>query len=114
MSEAIRSPRALAVATVAAAICALVNDPAFISAIVVLWFLSLVPGVLLCELLHVEGRGAYRWAVILGASFSVDAIVSELMLYGHIWTPTRALLVLVVLALGALVVLPRVRTAASG
>jgi hypothetical protein len=103
MSEAVRSPAALAVATIAAVICALVNDPAVISAIVVLWFLSVVPGALVCEFLHLEGGGAYQWAAILGASFAVDAVLSELMLYAHIWTPTRALLVLAVLALGALV-----------
>ncbi len=114
MSNALRSPVALVVAALAAALCAVVNDPAFVSAVVVLWFLAVVPGTVLCALLQVDGRGAFQWTVILGTSFAVDAIVSELLLYARIWTPERALLLLVVLSIGAIVVMPRVRTMSRG
>lgn len=114
MSATLRTPVALAIATCAAALCAAFGGPAFISAIVVLWFLAVVPGTLLCAFLDVDGHGAFHWAVIVGTSFSIDVLVSEVLLYAHIWTPERALLVLVVLALVALVAVPRVRTMSRG
>jgi hypothetical protein len=114
VSRKVRNRPALAAAAVAAAICGLVSDPALLSAVVVLWFLAVVPGTLLCTLLDVEGGGAFQWAVIIGASFAVDAIVSQLLRYTHIWTPDRALLVLVALSLVVLLAAPRVRTMSRG
>ena len=114
MSTAVRSPVALLVAAFAAAICAVVNDPAFLSAIVVLWFLAVVPGTVLCAFLGLGGPGAFQWAVILATSFALDALVSELLLYAHIWTPERALLLLVVLSVAVIAAVPRVRMVTRG
>ena len=114
MSANVRTPAALAAAAVAAAICAMVNDPAILSAVVVLWFLAVVPGTLLCTLLEVDGTGAFQWAVIIATSFAIDALVSVALLYARIWTPERTLLVLVAAALATLVAVPRVRTMSRG
>ena len=100
-----RSLPALAVSTVLAAIAGVAGEPAFIAAVVVLWFLAVVPGALLCRILRFDGDGAYGWTVTIAVSFALDVLISETLVYLRVWTPLRALLSIVAVAFVSILVL---------
>ena len=99
-----RSRAALLVAAVAVVLVAVADRRTSIGPVIVLWFLVVVPGAAASRLLGFPpdgdggaGGGAASWAVAIGASFAVDALVSEAMVYARVWTPARALIVLAAL-----------------
>ena len=94
----------LVVLTVLAVVTAYLPLPAIVPACIILAFFALVPGAVCCRLLGFDAIGAFGWTVVIGTSFALGALLNEALLYAHIWTPTSALLVTVLLAAIGLVV----------
>lgn len=103
----------LALATFLAALVTAVQQDSVVSALVVLWFLAVVPGALFLRLVGLRRSGIEAWVVTVGTSFALDALVTETLVYAHAWTPELGIFVLVSLAAGALTFeLARARRAA--
>jgi hypothetical protein len=88
---------ALEVLTAWAALIVLANRPWPLYALVVLAFLSIVPGALVVSALKLPVTGAARWVVIIATSWAIDALVTQAMVYAHVWTPEVGCLVLAAL-----------------
>ena len=104
--------------TVAAATVALLvvvlDRRTIVGPLLVLGFMAVAPGSALSRLLRFPTRGASGWVVTIGASFSIDVLVTEEMIYAHVWTPARGLIVLCLLTfalVGAECVMPARRVA---
>ena len=65
--------------------------------VIVGWYLAIAPGSAACRLLRVPRERAIGWTTVIAASFSIDAVFTELMVYAHIWTPLRGLVAIVML-----------------
>jgi hypothetical protein len=97
-----QSRGALWVATLVAAIVALVNEPSPLGSRAVLWFLAVVPGALLVRRVGLTVDGAGRWVIVVAASFAIDTLFTEALVYAHLWTPMTATLALAALCSAAL------------
>jgi hypothetical protein len=97
-----RSTRALVIASVLAVVAAFAPDPPVVSAVVVLWFLCVVPGTVLCRLLDLETGTAFGWVSTIAGSFALDALVTQAMVYAGVWTPARGTLALALVVLGVI------------
>lgn len=65
--------------------------------LIVGWYLAIAPGSAACRLLRVPRERAIGWTTVIAASFSIDAVFTELMVYTHTWTPLRGLVAIVIL-----------------
>ena len=102
------SNRMLIAATAIALVAAVLPLPALLSALLILAFLAVVPGAVCCAVLDFEVTGAFGWTIVLAASFGIDALINEALLYSHVWTPTTALLTTAALVLVGIAVQGRI------
>ena len=77
----------------------------FVRPAVVIWFMTVCPGMAWVQAFHVE-RADLRWTLAISATLSVDLLLAMGMLYLGRWSPTSAMVILVVIA-GAGVLLDR-------
>jgi hypothetical protein len=89
--------------TALAALVAIVNEPSIPNALVVLAFVSIVPGSLLVDRLALPLEGAMRWVVVIGTSLALSTLIIEAMLFAHVWTPEAGILVIALCCGGMLV-----------
>jgi hypothetical protein len=87
----IRSRRALLVSSALVAAVSFVGGVSIALAVVVGWYLATAPGAAACRLLRVPTERASGWLTVLAASFSIDTVTTEVMLYARVWTPARGL-----------------------
>ncbi len=92
-----RSRFALVASTALVGLVVVADRRSDVGAVFVLWFLSVAPGSALLRLVRLPDNGAAGWVTAIGASFALDALVTEAMVYAHVWTPTRGLIILGVL-----------------
>jgi hypothetical protein len=55
-------------------------------------YLATAPGYAACRLLGVPHER--DWIPVLATSLAIDVLSTEIMVYAHIWTPARAIVVL--------------------
>jgi hypothetical protein len=100
-------PHVLIAITALALVAAFLPLPTLVAACIILVFLAVVPGVVCCGLLSFDISGAFGWTIVLAASFAIDTLVNEVLLYSHLWTPTTALLTIATLAVVGVLVKAR-------
>jgi hypothetical protein len=71
----------------------------FIRAPLVIWFLTVCPGMAWVRVLHVKDA-TLRWTLAITASLLLDLLLGMGMLYSRWWSPTWALVILVAIAGG--------------
>jgi hypothetical protein len=82
-----------------AAVAVIVIDaPQPLRAVVVLWFLTLCPGMAFVRLLHVKDAWA-EWTLAIALSLAIDALVAIFILYVGLWSPIWILVVIAILTL---------------
>jgi hypothetical protein len=84
----------LLASTALVALVVLIDRRSIVGAVLVLWFLSLVPGSALARLVRFPDGGVAAWVIAIAASFSIDVLVTEVMVYARVWTAARGLIVL--------------------
>ena len=97
-----RSRAALVTSAVSVVVVVVADHPSMIGPVIVLWFMAVAPGSAFARVVPLMERdGAAAWAIAIATSFAIDVLVTETMVYAHIWTASRSLMVLagVVLAL---------------
>lgn len=92
-----RSRFVLLASTVLVVLVVLIDRRSNVGAVLVLWFLSTVPGSALARLVRFPDDGVAAWVIAIGASFSLDVLVTEVMVYARVWTAARGLIVLCLL-----------------
>ncbi len=107
-----RSRFALVASTALVLLVVVADRRSDVGAVFVLWFLSVAPGSALLRLVRFSDNGVAGWVVAIGASFALDVLVTEAMVYSRVWTPTRGLISLGVLVV-ALVAVERGTSAHS-
>ena len=93
-----RAGYAVVASAVLAAGVALADRRSIAGAVVVLAFLVLAPGTAIVRLARLGERGAARLAIVVAASLAFDVVVTEFMLYAHVWTAVRGVVVLAAFA----------------
>jgi len=94
-------------------VIALAGRRSMVGPVVVLGFLMFAPGAAFVRLVGFARHPAgARRVVVVGASFAIDVVVTEAMVYARIWTPVRGLVVVSVLV-GVLVAAERILAARS-
>jgi uncharacterized membrane protein len=69
----------------------------FIRPALVIWFLTVCPGMAWIQVLNVR-EAALRWTLAITASLVLDLLLAMGMLYSSLWSPTWALVILVAIA----------------
>lgn len=63
-----------------------------VGALLVGWFMAFAPGCALNKLLGLPRD--HDWITMIAASLAIDTVVTEMMIYAHVWTPLRGVVVL--------------------
>ena len=94
---------ALLASAALALLVVLLDHRSIVGALVVLAFLSLAPGYALSRLVRLPADVVTALVIAIGASFSVDVLVTETMVYARVWTAARAVVALCILVAGLVV-----------
>jgi hypothetical protein len=105
----IRTRRALLFCSLLVVAIAATGGGWIVGAVIIGWYLALAPGSAACRVLRVSRERPTGWITVVALSFSIDVVCSEAMVYMHVWTPLRAIVVIAVLT--SLLVAVEYRTA---
>jgi hypothetical protein len=94
MTHVAHSRPAIVLWAVLVSVFALAGVGWVVGAVFVLLFMAVAPGAALCRLLGLTDE--HDTTTIVAASLSVDAVLTETMLYAHIWTPVAGVVALAV------------------
>jgi len=92
-----RARVAVLVSTALALVVVVVDRRSILGALIVLVFLAGAPGFALVRLVRLPADTVAATVIAIGVSFSIDALVTEAMVYAHVWNPARGVIVLCVL-----------------
>ncbi len=96
-------PTIIILSAIAVGLVTFVFTDTVIRPIIVFWFVSICPGMIVVRFLHLK-EAVVKWALAIALSFAIDATVAGIQLYAGKWSPVGTLTILMILCIcGAIV-----------
>lgn len=92
-----------AVSSAVAIVATVAGEGTALTTVPLLWFLAVCPGLGYVHLLGMDDA-MRRWTITIALSLALDALVAEALLYTHMYTALRVVVVLAVVACAGAVI----------